>query len=180
MKKLFIIVTLSFSTLLASAQEYTSRPSESSMKISGTSTLHDWESKVETFTATARMQGETIQSAAFKATVNSIKSGSSAMDSNTYKAMNESQFPNIEFTSGPLPYTGPSLPVKGSLTIAGATRKVEFKAVLAQWSEESITIKASYQLKMSDYGIEPPRAMMGAIRTGDDVTISFDITLYRK
>ena len=180
MKKSIITFTLTLVVSFISAQEYASRSSESSMKIAGTSTLHDWESKVENFTAVARMQGETIQSAGFKAVVSSIKSGTSAMDSNTYKAMKQSEFPNIEFTSGPLTISGSSLLVKGSLTIAGTTRKIEFKAVIEKWSEESITVKASYQLKMSDYGIDPPRAMMGAIRTGDDVTITFKTTLYKK
>jgi polyisoprenoid-binding protein YceI len=180
MKKSIITFSLALFAIAVAAQEYVSRPSESSMKIAGTSTLHDWESKVENFTAVVRMQGEVIQSAGFKAVVSSIKSGTSAMDANTYKAMKEPQHPNIEFTAGTLTYSGSSLPIKGSLTIAGVTRKVEFKGVIEKWSEESITIKASYPLKMSDYGIDPPKAMMGTIRTGDEVTISFNITLYKK
>ncbi len=175
-----LTITLALMIVAASAQDYASRIAESSMTIAGTSTLHDWESKVESFAALATVEGETILTVAFKAAVSSIKSGTSAMDTNTYKALNESQHPNIEFTAGPLKYSGSSLPIKGSLTIAGVTKKVEFKAVIEKWSEESITVKATYALKMSDYGIEPPKAMMGTIRTGDDVTISFNISLYKK
>jgi len=28
---------------------------------------------------------------------------------------------------------------------------------------------------MSDYGMQPPTAMFGALRTGDDVTVHFDV-----
>jgi polyisoprenoid-binding protein YceI len=150
------------------------------MTISGTSTLHDWESKVETFTAVARVKDQVIQSASFRADVKSIKSGTSAMDDNTYKAMKEPQYPTIDFkTTGALKQASGALRIKGDLTIAGVTKPVEFSATGEQWSEESLTVKASYKFKMSEFGIDPPRAMLGTIRTGDEVTIKFNLVLYK-
>jgi len=39
-------------------------------------------------------------------------------------------------------------------------------------------VTGSYKFKMSSFGIDPPRAMLGTIRTGDEVTIKFKINLY--
>jgi polyisoprenoid-binding protein YceI len=36
--------------------------------------------------------------------------------------------------------------------------------------------RGTHQLKMSDFNMRPPTAMMGAVRTGDEVTISFKLT----
>jgi polyisoprenoid-binding protein YceI len=180
MKKHLLLTAICFSSIIAFSQDYKSRLSESSMTIAGTSTLHDWESKVESFTAVARVKDEVIESASFRAEVNSIKSGTSAMDANTYKAMNEPEHPSITFkTTGALRQVAGELRIKGDLTIAGVTRPVEFAATSERWSEESLTVKASYKLKMSDFGIDPPRAMLGTIRTGDEVTIAFNIVLYK-
>lgn len=180
MKKNLLLTAICLSSIMAFSQDYKSRLSESTMTIAGTSTLHDWESKVESFTAVARVKDEVIESASFRAEVNSIKSGTSAMDDNTYKAMKEPEHPTITFkTTGALRQAAGALRIKGDLTIAGVTRPVEFSATSERWSEESLTVKASYSLKMSDFGIDPPRAMLGTIRTGDEVTIAFNIVLYK-
>jgi polyisoprenoid-binding protein YceI len=180
MKNMFtILIALAFSLNLT-AQDYKVRPSESSMSIKGTSTLHDWESVVETFSAVARVKEDVIENASFKAEVKSIKSGTSAMDANTYKAMNEPEHPSISFkATGPIRQSGSALRIKGELTIAGVTKPIEFTATGERWSEESLTVKGSYKLKMSDYGIDPPKAMLGTIRTGDEVTIDFEFVMYQ-
>ncbi len=33
------------------------------------------------------------------------------------------------------------------------------------------------KLKMSDFGVEPPNAMLGTLKTDDEISISFKITL---
>lgn len=165
--------------VVAPAQQFKSNKSESSMTISGTSTLHDWESVVEEFTATCKMDGDKMQSAAFRAEVTSIKSGTNAMDQNTYKAMNSEKFPNISFVSKSIKSDGNYIIVSGALTIAGETKSINLKLKREQWTAESLNVSGDYTLKMTDYGIDPPRAMLGTIRTGDEVTITFDITLYK-
>lgn len=161
------------------AQKLESNLSESTMTISGTSTLHDWESAVEEFKATCTLREGDIQNASFEAKVESIKSGTKAMDQNTYKAMKSEQFPKISFSSTSVKSAENHLEVSGKLTIAGTSKTIHMKLNREKWSEETMTVSGSYSLKMSDYGIDPPRAMLGTIRTGDEVTISFNIIFYQ-
>jgi hypothetical protein len=42
--------------------------------------------------------------------------------------------------------------------------------------DNSITIKGSRKISMQQFNVDPPTFMMGAVKTGNDVTISFDIT----
>lgn len=178
MKKTLLLLIISTIATGLWAQQFKSKLSESSMTIAGTSTLHDWESTVKEFTATAVLKGDVITSAQLTAVVKSIKSGTSAMDANTYEAMKEPKHPNITFRGTEMVLGSDGAKIKGDLTIAGVTRKIEFTAIAEKWSEDSFSIKGSYALKMSDYGIDPPRAMLGTIRTGDKVTISFNLVMY--
>lgn len=177
--KTFLFALMMLAWIVAPAQQFTSNQDESSMTISGTSTLHDWDSAVEDFTATCKMDGDEMQSASFKAKVESIKSGTRAMDQNTYNAMDSKKFPNISFTSKSIKNDGNFITVSGSLTIAGESKSINLKLKREQWTAESLNVSGEYTLKMSEYGIDPPRAMLGTIRTGDEVTISFDIALYK-
>lgn len=149
------------------------------MTIAGTSTLHDWESVVEDFTATCVLRGDEVERASFEATVKSIKSGTSAMDDITYKSMNEKSFPKITFVSNDVKMDGNRMTARGKLTIAGESKNITMTLSAEKWIGESVTIHGTHTLKMSHYGIDPPRAMLGTIRTGDEVTIKFNITLYK-
>ena len=44
-------------------------------------------------------------------------------------------------------------------------------------SDGSITFNGSKKLKMTDYGIKPPTALLGTMTTGDEVEIVFQVTL---
>ena len=43
-------------------------------------------------------------------------------------------------------------------------------------SDGNILFKGSLPVKMTAYEITPPKAMMGTIKTGDDIVISFEVT----
>ncbi|MCB0855839.1 MAG: YceI family protein, partial [Bacteroidetes bacterium] len=62
---------------------------------------------------------------------------------------------------------------KGQLTIAGVTKTITLNADCKVSDNGQITCTGSKKIKMSDYGIDPPTAMFGTIKTGDDLTIVF-------
>jgi len=179
MKSTIILIAMFAIGLTAGAQEYRSNQVESSMKVSGTSTLHDWEIDVEVFTAKTTLIGDVLGNAQFTAEVKSMKSGTSTMDDNTYKALKEDKYPQISFQSTSISGTEAKLVVKGNLTIAGVTKPISMTTTLEKWAEKSLTVKGKYTFKMSQFGIDPPRAMLGTIRTGDEITIDFKIVLYK-
>ena len=179
MKYALILLSIFTLSIAVQGQDYQSKQTESSMKISGTSTLHDWDINVESFTGKAKMNGENMESASFEAVVKSMKSGTSSMDDNTYKALKEKDHPKIIFKSTGISANNGKLTIKGNLTIAGVTKPVTLSTTLEKWAEPTMTVKGSYTFNMTEFGIDPPRAMLGTIRTGDEITIAFKLVLYK-
>jgi polyisoprenoid-binding protein YceI len=172
-----LLVAVLIAGLAQAQNSIKSVPSSSSMSILGTSTLHDWESVVEDFTATAMVDGNTIKGIEFVAKVESIKSGKGGMDKNTYKAMDSDKYPEIKFTSDKMMIDGTTVKGSGELTIKGSTNTIPLELSYESWSDDSHLVSGQTTFKMSEYGVEPPKAMMGTIKTGDEVTIKFEINL---
>ncbi|MDX2283942.1 MAG: YceI family protein [Bacteroidia bacterium] len=160
------------------------------MSISGTSNLHDWVSQVQKITATGDvlMSGgdlKGIQSLWVGIDVYSIKSSKgSIMDGKTYDALKASQFNTITYQLGRMESvvkqgTDYQLRAQGALTIAGVTRQVPIDAKARVLPSGEIEFSGSKQLLMSSFGIAPPTALLGTLTTGDEVTITFSVTMGR-
>jgi len=178
MKNTTLFLIFTYCSFQISAQTFASRQSESTMTIAGTSTLHDWESEVTVFKASCALSGDKLEKASLVATVESIKSGTSSMDDNTYEALKEDKFPEITFESTEIKMDGNKATARGTLTIAGQSKIITLPISAEKWTGNHLTVTGSYKFKMSSFGIDPPRAMLGTIRTGDEVTIKFKINLY--
>tara|TARA_Y100001935_G_scaffold93147_1_gene77409 strand:+ start:21474 stop:22037 length:564 start_codon:yes stop_codon:yes gene_type:complete len=186
MKKLIVALVLLFIGNSLSAQtNYTLNNSKSTLTIEGTSTIHDWESEAEKVTGEAVLELSdneliNISSLAFKVEVKSIKSGKRIMDSKTKDALKEKSNPEIIFKLDTIEnLTADSVSAKGTLNIAGKTNEVILNAAYSIGPDGSISINGSQPIKMTDYNIDPPTAMMGTMKTGDDVTVIYNV-LYTK
>ncbi|NVK53350.1 MAG: YceI family protein [Flavobacteriaceae bacterium] len=155
----------------------------SNVAIKGTSSLHDWESIVEKTNATMILSSientKDIESLKVIIGATSIKSGKRLMDKLTYKALKSKKYPFITFVfkKGKLVKENDNeidIELNGDLTIAGVTKNV---TVLTNVNKKGtdIFLKGTYKLKMTDYGIKPPRALFGTIKTGDEITINFNL-----
>ncbi|HEV9038590.1 MAG TPA: YceI family protein [Puia sp.] len=161
------------------------------LTINGTSTLHDWTMtsvKVQcdaTFELTPTGQITAVRSISFSTPVNALKSEHSAMDNNAYKALKSDKDPQISFTAtsvtiAPAPAGASQVTVTGKLNIAGATRDAQILAVCQpNLSDNTITVSGKENISMKDFSIVPPTFMLGTIKTGNDITLSFKLTLKR-
>ncbi len=156
--------------------------------VEGTSNIHDWNMKSEKGTCsgtfdlsnTGTVTG--LSALSFSVQAESLKSEKSGLDKNSYKALNTSKYALISFTAGQVtvkPATGSShtLVTNGKLTISGVTKDVQFIANGVVNADKSITYSGTYQLKMTDFNVEPPSLMFGAIKTGNAVTVKFNLVL---
>jgi polyisoprenoid-binding protein YceI len=156
--------------------------------ISGTSTLHDWNMKsvrasctaVFTVNATGRISGLTALS--FSTPANELKSEHTSMDNNAYKALKTDKNPSITYTMTSAVLTPGEAGVatvkcSGKLTIAGTTRDMEITAVVKPNADNTFTVSGSRTISMKDFNMQPPTFMMGTIKTGNDVTLKFNLTL---
>ncbi|PHR69226.1 MAG: hypothetical protein COA67_10880 [Lutibacter sp.] len=156
---------------------------ESALVIKGTSSLHDWTSNVEESSAYIVLNDKETQIEKLNVIVEvkSIKNnkGSSLMDKLTRKALKEKEFPRIKYEfinaiivddNGELL----KLDLIGELTIAGKTNKVSIETVINKKGNRVI-LEGSHQLKMTDYGVDPPTALFGTVKTGNEITIDFSV-----
>jgi len=158
---------------------------DADIKVLGTSNLHDWSMEDKDVTCTARFTyaaGKTVPTSletfTFSFPVHSLTSGKSGMDSKAYDAMKAKTGGDITFTataSTIAPVTGETFQVKsdGNLTIAGVTKAVVLTAACAVKTDGSVSCTGSNTLLMSDYQIKPPTYMLGALKTGNKLTIDF-------
>jgi polyisoprenoid-binding protein YceI len=106
-------------------------------------------------------------------------SGKSGMDKNTYKALNTDKYKNITYTlnkvNGIEKLSGNDYKVKttGSLMIAGVKKDINLNFNL-NCNSDQLVLKGQYKLNMTDFKIDPPTAMFGTIKTGEEVLIKFE------
>lgn len=153
--------------------------STSKLSILGTSTLHDWEIKVNDFNGSLEESSGDIQRGSLTAKVKSFKSFKKSMDNVVFEALEEKQHPTLTFQYGKtirsFTEAGKSFRViSGKLTIAGTTRDMELTMKVSK-NGDGIGLTGTKSFKMSDFNIKPPTAVFGTIKSGDDVTIDFNI-----
>ncbi|MBN2732376.1 MAG: YceI family protein [Balneolaceae bacterium] len=162
----------------------------STMVIKGTSTIHDWEADVEEMDiniklSPASLQQDTmaspVESFSLTVPVESIESGKGRMNGKIYDALKKDDHPQITFKMTSAELTGNGTPeaftlnVTGDLTIAGTTKQVSFPVNATGVNANSFRFEGNYSLNMEDYEVDPPSAMLGTIRSGEEVEIEFNI-----
>jgi hypothetical protein len=170
------------------AQVKYSSKNNAGLTISGTSTLHDWDMKSAqgaceaVITTTPAGAITALSGLSFSTQAESLKSGKGAMDKNAYKALKSDKFATITYvahTASVSLISGNDYLVKtnGKLTIAGATVDAEVQGTCKVNADKTISVMGSKKISMKDFGMVPPSFMLGTIKTGNDVTLKFDITL---
>jgi polyisoprenoid-binding protein YceI len=155
------------------------------MSVNGTSSMHDWVSEVEKLECKTsyKVEGNVlvdIKETVVKIPVQSIKSTKGKMmDNKTYEAFNSEKYPFIVFTLASKKINASDLTaeLRGSLAMAGTTKQIDLLVTYKVLPNGDLQINGSKQIKMTEYKMEPPTAMMGAIKVGDEVVINFEILL---
>jgi polyisoprenoid-binding protein YceI len=152
------------------------------IRIEGTSTLHDWTMEGTTIDGTIvapplEQWKNDASDVSVAVPVTSIRSEHAKMDKLMAEALKAGANPTIryELTSAALAASGTTLRLdtRGKLTIAGVTREVAMQVSGTRDPAGTYLLTGQVPIRMSDYGIKPPTAMMGTIRTGNDVKVTF-------
>lgn len=160
------------------------------IKVSGKSNVHDWTMTAENpvceavFTEFRAEENipKSLTSLSFSVNAKSLKSESTSMNNRTYKAIKADAYPQITFklresTVNPLQKNKFSLNATGTLTIAGVSKVITLQVNGEVKSDNTIVCTGQEKIKLTDYGIQPPSFMLGAMKVGNDLSIAFTLHL---
>ena len=170
---------------------------DSKLWIDGTSNLHSWSCQATTmdaaieFDATAATQiavapPKALKKVEVKVPVKSLKCNHGGMDGNVYKALKADQSSEItyimaNFEAAPGEAKDAfTLHVVGTLTIAGKENPLNMDVAATRMPDGSVKATGVVPILMTDYGIQPPTAIFGRLKTGDEVKVNFELTIGAK
>ena len=184
MKIVYTLLSLFLITNLT-AQTYTlsSVPGEV-LSVSGTSSLHDW--SVDATEMNDLLQELSISDG--KLTINafqisipvaSLDGGKGGMKSKLQKALKESEYPNIIFQLQEQTVLDiaddKTDTIDGLLTITDKSNTIDLDLNVSI-SNDVITLSGNEAMKMTDFDIDPPKALFGQIKTRDDIVVNFELS----
>lgn len=179
---LVLFTFLAISGNVLTAQTLKLNPKTFSMTIYGTTNVHDFDTKVTQASGELVINSsKQVQTMMVEIPVKGIKSKEKLMDTKTYEAFNADKNPTITFKltdASSLQVNGNDISITaiGNLTVAGVTKKVALKSTGKIIKPGVYQFKGSLALKMTDFKMSPPTAMMGMMRVGDAITLKYDVT----
>ena len=164
--------------------------SNSTIHLKGTSPLHNWGMIAHAFTGAATLsisgdrQLSAISGFSLKLPVHNLKGESEGMEKNTYKALKADKYENIvfELTSASFIKSGSEhylVLLHGNMTIAGVTQPTTLKASARINEDGTILCSGELPIYMSDYNIERPTFLLGTMKVGDLLTLTYNLLLVK-
>ena len=169
----------------------------SKLWIDGTSNLHGWSCKAEKLEANIDFDAavaaevsvappKALKKVEVKVPVKSLKCGHGAMDDNLYKALNADATPDVSYIMATFEAVAGdtkdtfTLKTVGTLSIAGKENKLAMDVTATRMPDGTLKAVGMVPIKMTDYGIKPPTAIFGRLKTGDEVKVNFELTVGAK
>jgi hypothetical protein len=159
--------------------------STATVTISGTSTVRNWSCPVEAAVkVTPGKPGEAapgfpagVQAVAFTVPVKAIECDNDTMNGHLREALKEKTYPQIAYRMKQYTMAGSgAAKVTGSLTIAGVTRPVSFDVKLTP-SANGVRSQGETNIDMTQFGVTPPKVLLGQLIVGKMVRVKFDAML---
>ena len=165
-----------------------------SLTVDGDSTLHAFHLQAPVPAASVVIEGAGesrglealtrghVKEVALRVAVSELRSGESGLDDNLRKALRADRHPFVSFTlercecSGAPAAGSLAARLRGRLSIAGKERAIDIAATVTTTSG-GLRVTGSKELLMSDFGVDPPRFMLGVMKVRDRVIVRFDIPL---
>jgi hypothetical protein len=155
--------------------------------IQGKSTLHNWKSEITKIEYKGFLQTEgtikTIKNVEVKIPVEGIKSKEGKkMDRKIYEAFKSDKNLFIIFSCNSAEIRIDTMNIvtieaSGNITMAGTTRPIFLMVKGKVLADGTLQLSISQKMKMTEFKMEPPTAMLGTIRAEDEVIVNFDMLL---
>jgi len=184
-QKIFILLAFTLSTVAFTqrsvAQTYRITPG-SEIKVAGTSNIHDWTMQTNTISGEAQvtLAGKDltdVKTLNFSTAAKNLKGKEDLLNTRAHKAMKADKFPTIAFKLNSASVSGDIVKGTGALTIAGVTKEITVQGKASENADGSLLISGARKIKMSEYGIQPPTFMLGALKVADEINVIYNLKL---
>jgi len=192
---LYILIMLPWSMGYLATTQRIEFHSVSSLSISGSSNVNTFSCLCEQPLQPMQI-GLTVQPgdqlARFKGAVLELKSraldcGHKGMNKDMYQTLEADQHPTIDIKLEAVRYQPGYSPefcsewvtmlASANLTVAGRTKRVHLQIQGKQTGEDQYRFRSQLPIQMTDFGIEPPTALLGLVKVDNEITIHLDLTL---
>lgn len=188
-------LTLAFSDDSSNFEDWKVNEKESNFSLEGSSNLHDWSCNVPEFDGSVSMDPEAmakwpdenplfVRGATISIPVKAIACGKDGMNQKLQEAMKAEEHPQIRYQFQKMkliqnPSSLEKVPfiATGELTIAGKTRSVQVPVVGRRLQEDRFSFSGSHRIDMTEYDVEPPKAMLGSLKTDEEVKVSYTVVV---
>ncbi len=127
--------------------------------------------------------GQARPTAEVTVAVGSFDCGVGRMNRDFRRALRSESQPTIRFTlddadvlgSESRPGAWVPVRVRGRLSLAGAERPVDISAQGRRVGHGSVRLRGEYAMRMTDFGVQPPSGLMGAVRAHDRIVVQFEL-----
>lgn len=157
---------------------------KSTFVVEGTSNDHAWVLKCNVADLNVIVSpsefGYSITRFKGKVPVAELKNDNPLMTQDAYQALKGYEFPYINFElTKVLAVAKKNSEILGTVTleIAGEKADVDFVVKAEQSGEGIVKISGWKGVKMTDFGVQPPRFFNGAIQAHDDIVIRFEMNV---
>lgn len=196
-----VLVTLGVTSLLASLGGAQAKPgnlrlpvrADSRLWLEGTSNVKDWtcratsmEALIAIDAASADSRDNVAVSKSLRGVdviipVRMLKCGDRHMEANMYAALKAPELPEVSYIVADFKLTpmlnddGMTIEARGTMSIAGTERPVSMTVKTERLPDGTRRARGTVPIRMSDFGIVPPRPWFGILKTGDKVMVQFEI-----
>jgi polyisoprenoid-binding protein YceI len=179
-KKTFGVLTFLILGVSVNAQKSYTLDAKSNFSVSGTSTLHDWTMKSETATGSANLtvtgsKLDKITSLTVTLPAETIKSEKKSMDKVAYEALKTKANKDIKYVLKSAEKVNETTwNLTGTYTIAGVSKEIKTQ-VKSAVTNGTVSLKGTNNITFKEFGMKSPTAMLGTIKTGENLTVKFNI-----
>ena len=167
---------------------------DSRLWLEGSSNLRDWRCEATTLDASIDLDdGASYDESAVtrlrhvqvRVPTYALTCGRSQMDNIMYKALRADDEPECRQIVGRFEVVqGPDDPdhalvMQGTLRVAGRERPVRVPVIVQEQRDGSLRAQGTLPILMTDYGITPPTALFGFLRTDNRIVVKFDLRVDR-
>jgi hypothetical protein len=105
--------------------------------------------------------------------------GIGTMNRHLRETIRAAEFPTVNFRldtyAADVASSAPTVRIVGRVTVAGVERPLALSARLATDTLGTLHVQGAYAIRMTDFGVRPPRRFGGLLTVHDRVTVHFDV-----